>query len=163
MSAIAEQELLDKPDLASAVDGWETACVGVEAQAVARWRRGTREAAFWGALCRQPPPDVLLAAVCLEKRPDSLPQVFGSFLANLEAAEEELWGCAASAAAHATQVAQLVAEMCPGGGGNDGSGTTKAIDVFGPHTACVTSNVGTRDYAVLDGGGERLAVARPRR
>ena len=32
---IAEQELLDKPDLASAVDGWETACVGVEAQAVA--------------------------------------------------------------------------------------------------------------------------------
>ena len=72
-------------------------------------------------------------------------------------------GCAASAVAYATKVAQLVAEMCPGGGGNDGSGTTKAIDVFGPHTACVTSNVGTRDYAVLDGGGERLAVARPRR
>ena len=33
MQALGEQELFDKPDLASAVDGWESACVGVESQA----------------------------------------------------------------------------------------------------------------------------------
>ena len=67
MTQISEQELLDKPDLASAVDGWEQACLGVQAQALARWRRARREACFWYALCRTPPPDVLLSSVCLEK------------------------------------------------------------------------------------------------
>ena len=116
MQDISEQELFDKPDLASAVDGWDAACCGVEAQALARWRAGAREAVFWRALCRQPPPDVLRSSVCLENRAEPLPRVFASFLSHLAAAEEEAWAHAQSAAAHAMQIEQIVAELCPGGG-----------------------------------------------
>ena len=61
---ISDEELLRRPDLASAVDGWELACEGVEAQAVSAWRAARRTSCFFRALCRSPPPNALLMATC---------------------------------------------------------------------------------------------------
>ena len=80
MQALGEQELFDKPDLASAVDGWESACVGVESQALRRWRRAACEQAFWRALAVDPPPGCLHFALADEKQAEPLPQVFAHFL-----------------------------------------------------------------------------------
>ena len=85
------QELFEKPDLASAVDGWESACGGVEAQALGRWRRAAREQTFWRALARVPPPAGLHFALCAEKQAEPLPRVFVHFLELLAERDEEIW------------------------------------------------------------------------
>ena len=74
------QELFEKPDLASAVDGWEAACQGVETQALARWRKAQREALFWHALCRQPPPELLRSSVFPEVRAELPPYLLWPYL-----------------------------------------------------------------------------------
>ena len=116
MSKISEQELLDKPDLAAAVDGWEQACLGVQAQALARWRQARREACFWQALCRQPSPEALLSAVKDEKRMVmGLPVAFDTFLRELGEQEDEAWEQAQSAhqgsAEYGRVVEGLVSEL----------------------------------------------------
>ena len=107
------QELFEKPDLASAVDGWEAACQGVQTQALARWRKAQREAVFWHALCRQPPPELLRSSVFPEVRAESLPCVYESFLAHLAEAEAEEWARARSAATYVNALERRVAEFCP--------------------------------------------------
>ena len=124
------QELFEKPDLASAVDGWEAACQGVETQALARWRKAQREAAFWHALCRQPPPALLRSSVFPEVRAESLPFVFESFLSHLAEAEAEEWARAQSAAAYASSLERRVAEFCPS---QERPEERPSTDVFPPY------------------------------
>ena len=116
---ISDDLLLLKPDLASAVDGWECACVGVEAQAVGEWRRAARAATFFHALSRTPPPNALMMSTCVQKRDEPLAAVFGGFLQHLALDEDEAWRNSLhkshSLDAHARAIEALVAEMLPHG------------------------------------------------
>ena len=86
----------------------------METQALARWRKAHREAIFWHALCRQPPPELLRSSVFPEVRAEPLPMVFEGFLAHLAEAEAEEWAKPGrSAAAYASAVKRHVAEFCP--------------------------------------------------
>ena len=113
MQALGEQELFDKPDLASAVDGWESACVGVESQALRLWRRAACEQAFWRALAVDPPPGCLHFALADEKQADTLPQVFAHFLDILSEREEEIWANVPSANAYLFLLDAAVDELAP--------------------------------------------------
>ena len=108
---IPEHELLRRPDLASAVDGWELACEGVEAQAVSAWRSSRKTTLFFRALRRS--PNALLMAACAPNRPVPLEGVFRSFLRELDGAEEEDWKAACSVEAHEAAVQRSVAQMLP--------------------------------------------------
>ena len=113
--ARAEEELLRNPELASAVGGWSQACEGVEAQAVSAWRAAVRETTFWQALCRSPPPNALMMAVCEQKQLDPLETVFQSFLGHLADMEGDAWRSASSVPAYSEALRRVVDELLPVG------------------------------------------------
>eukprot|EP00900_Chrysochromulina_parva_P022983 jgi/Chrpa1/5318/Chrysochromulina_OHIO_Genome00014576-RA len=110
---IADDELLRKPDLASAVDGWIQAVGGVEHQAVGAWRAAVREATFWRALSRSPPPNALMMAICEQKVNEPLEAVFARFLSHLAADEGDAWRHAKSVAGYQMSLQRAVDEMLP--------------------------------------------------
>jgi len=111
MKEIPESELLRKPDLASAVDGWHTACSGIEELALASWHTARRQAIFWrtmgGGKLGQPPANVLRQAVC-QGPSEPLTHVFRGFVAHLEDLEDEAGG-------DQNEFQRLVSEMLPTG------------------------------------------------
>jgi hypothetical protein len=115
LGAIGADDLLRRPDLASAVDGWALACEGVEARALEAWRTALKASAFYRALARSPPPNVLIIATVPPNLTLPLPSVFGSFFEQLEADEAEVWPAAASTDEHAEAVQRLVNDMLPTG------------------------------------------------
>jgi hypothetical protein len=87
--AFTDDDLMAKPDVASAIDGWEAAAAAMVAEAVGGWRRAMREAIFWQRLRKSPPPSVLLMA---HSRPSTpLADVFEALLVALAELEEEVW------------------------------------------------------------------------
>ncbi len=113
LEQLADDELLRKPDLASAVDGWIQACGGLEQQAVGAWRAALRDATFWRALSRSPPPNALMMAICEQKYDEPLDAVFASFLSHLALDERDAWRHAKSVASHREALQRAVDEMLP--------------------------------------------------
>ena len=110
---ISEEELLKKPDLASAVDGWDLACEGVERQALDAWRSAHRTASFFRALRRS--PNALLMAACEPNTGAPLEDIFRSFLRELVEAESKDWQAATSVEEYVEAVQRSVTEMLPDG------------------------------------------------
>ena len=111
---LSDDELLRNPDLAGAVDGWEIACEGVQAQALASYRTALMRHAFFHALSRTPPPNALMMSTCAQKREEPLGVVFDGFLKQLASDEAEAWLVASvSVEGHARSIEALVDEMLP--------------------------------------------------
>ena len=116
LRSLPDDELLLKPDVASAVDGWALACAGVQAQAMEAWRTATCRTEFWRALSSTPPPHALHIALCDQKRFEPLSVVFEGWMHNLAQHEaEEIWPRAMGVDDYGEAVRHFVNDLLPEG------------------------------------------------
>ena len=117
MLQIPDDVLLQKPDLASAADGWLAACGGVEHMAVAQWRSARVEAIFWktlgGGRMGGATPQLLRQAISTPHEP--LPTCFRAFVAHLTDVETTARLRSRSTTEYLSQMKQLVDELLPTG------------------------------------------------